>query len=162
MGNQWGAIEWPTHRPVATVAPTSGGRATRGGVTVLALFAIWMVAGRALLADGRPPLPLVGWEVIRETLELGGHAPVAFKLALAILWVSVPVWAVTGGFRHGGAWLGLARLTISLGGLAAAVPLLVAGAVVAANVVLLAVLALAAVLFLLVLLLRLLTAPFRW
>jgi hypothetical protein len=140
----------------------SSGRMARAGIALLAAFAIWMIAGRALLAAGGPRQSLFGWGVIQETLELGGHALAAFRLALALLWASVPAWIATAGFRYGPVWLVPARAVLGLGGLAAAVPLLIAGAVIAANAAFLALIVLAVLFLILSLLLRLLTAPFRW
>ena len=139
------------------------GRLARAGSLALAAFVVWLVAGRAGVAStgAPPPLLLVGWGVLRDTLELHGRASGAFRAALMTLWVAVPLWATTAGFRTGPSWLGLARLAIGVVGSAAAVPLLVAVAILAVNLVLWTLAVIAGLLLLVTLLLRAVTAPFR-
>jgi hypothetical protein len=122
-----------------------------------------MVAARMLLAEpARPAVVLVGWDVILDTLELRGHALDAFRLALAGLWVALPLWVLSGGFRHGPGWLPLASLAVGVAGVAAAVPVLIVAAVLALNVVLWGMAVALGLLLLVLVLLRILTAPFRW
>lgn len=139
------------------------GRFARAGTLALAAFVVWLVAGRALVTStGAPPrLLLVGWGILRDTLQLAGWAQDAFRAALAILWLAAHLWAVTAGFRSGPRWLAPARVAIGLSGSVAAIPLLVAVAVVAANLVLWALAVIAGLLLLVILLLRAVTAPFR-
>lgn len=148
--------------PGTVEAGASAGRLARAGTLALAAFVIWTVAGRAVLgsAGSRPPLILVGWGVLRDTLELRGYALGAFRLALGGLWVALPLWTATAGFRRGPGWLTPIRLAIGFGGLVAAVPVLVVLAVVAVNAALW-VMAIVAGLLLLALLLRAVTAPLR-
>ena len=138
-------------------------RFARAGTICLGAFVLWMVAGRALLfrAGARPPLLLVGSAVVRDTLDLWGHAAGAFRLALSWLWVAVGLWAVTAGFRSGPRWLPPVRLAIGLAGLAAAGPLLVAMVVAAVNVALWLLLVAMVALLVVALLLWFLTWPFR-
>ena len=109
------------------------GRFARAGTLALAAFVVWLVAGRARIAPtgAPPPLLLVGWGTLRDTLELNGRAQEAFRAAVAVLWIAVPLWAATAGFRSGPRWLAPARAAIGLAGSVAAVPLLAAAAVVA-------------------------------
>jgi hypothetical protein len=139
------------------------GSLARAGTLGLAAFVVWLVAGRAGVAStgAPPPLLLVGWGALRDTLELHGRAPDAFRAALVVLWVAMPLWATTAGFRSGPRWLGLARLVIGLAGSAAAVPLLAAIAVMAVNLILWTVAVTAGLLLLAILLLRAVTAPLR-
>lgn len=145
------------------VAGKQVGRFARAGTVVLGAFVVWLVAGRAMFASSgtRPPLLLVGWGVLRDTLELHGQASDAFRSALAVLWFAVPLWTMTAGFRSGPRWLVPARLVIGLAGLVAAVPLLVALSVVAFNIALWVMAVVAGLLLLVILLLRAMTAPFR-
>jgi hypothetical protein len=139
------------------------GRFARAGTLALAAFVVWLVAGRALVAStGTPPrLLLVGWDILCDTLQLDGRAQDAFRAALVVLWLAVPLWAVTAGFRSGPRWLAPARVAVGLAGSVAAIPLLVVVAVVAANLVLWALAVIAGLLLLVILLLRAATAPFR-
>lgn len=154
------AAGWP---PLALDAGRRRGRLGRTGSVGLAVFVVWMVAGRMVLADGaaRPAVLLVGWDVVLDLLELRGHALGAFRLALAGLWVALPLSALTGGFRHGPGWLPLASGAVGLAGLAAAVPVLLAAAVLALNVILWGMAVMLGLLLLTALLLRVVTAPFR-
>ena len=135
----------------------------RAGVLGLAGFVAWMLVGRSVLSAGahRPAFFLVGWDLVLGTLELGGWALEAFRLALGGLWVAVPLWVATGGFRRGSWWRPLASLGVGLAGLAAAVPLLLVATVVAANLVLWSMAVVFGLLLCMALLLRLLTAPLR-
>jgi hypothetical protein len=158
--------------PAPLVAPGWGtvpaghrrGRLGRAGVLGLAGFVAWMLAGRTLLAAGgpRPTFFLVGWTVVMDMLELRGQALDAFRLALGGLWVALPLWVATGGFRYGPWWRPLANLGLGLAGVTAAVPLLIVAAVVMVNLVLWSLAVMVGLLLLVTLLLRLLTAPFRW
>lgn len=133
------------------------------GTASAAMLVLWLVAGRAVLelAAGRPPLVLVGSELLGATVELGGYAEVAFRLGLAVLWVAAPLAVATRGYRYATALGRVAVLAVGLLGLGAAAPVVAAMAVLAANVALWGMaVVLGAVLFLL-LLLRILTAPFR-
>jgi hypothetical protein len=157
--------------PALVVAPGPGmphagyrrGRLGRAGVLGLAGLAAWMLAGRTILAAGapRPTFFLVGWDVILDMLELRGHALDAFRLTLGGLWVALPLWLVTGGFRHGPWWRPLANLSVGLAGLAAAIPLLAVVAVLAVNLVLWSIAVMLGLLLLMAMLLRFLTAPLR-
>jgi hypothetical protein len=155
MATHWG--------PPTRVGPPRAGRLARAGTVALAGFVVWMMAGRAMLgsASSRPPLILVGWTMLRDALEMHGHALGAFRLALGGLWVALPLWAISAGFRRGPGWLSLAGLVIGLGGLLLAVPLLVAVAIVAANAALWGLGIMVGLLLLAALLLRAVTAPFR-
>ena len=133
----------------------------RAGTVGLAGFVAWMVAGRGMVAAHRPPLVLVGWDAVQDTLRLRVHALGAFRLALAGLWVALPLWVATGGFRRGPGWVPLASLATGLAGLVAAVPVLAVLAAVALNLVLFGVALLLGMLLLCGLLLRVLTAPLR-
>lgn len=157
------ASQWVPATALVPVAGRSRGRLGRAGILGLAGLVAWQAAGRTMLAGGavRPPAVVVGWDVIVDTLELGGHAPGAFRLALAGLWVSLPLWVLTGGFRHGPGWLPLASVAVGLAGLTAAVPVVVAAAVLALNVVLWGIAVMLGMLLLVALLLRVLTTPFR-
>jgi len=135
----------------------------RAGTAALTGFVIWMVASRLFLDPGspRPPLLWVGWGVLHDSFQLRGHALGAFRLALAVLWAAVPLWTLTGGFRHRSGWVPVTCLAIGLGGLAAAVPLLAALAVLAVNALLWSVATTVGLLLVGTLLLRAVTAPFR-
>jgi hypothetical protein len=139
------------------------GRLGRAGVLGLAGFVAWMLVGSWVLGAGthRPAFFLVGWDLVLGTLELGGWALQAFRLALGGLWVVVPLWAATGGFRRGSWWRPLASLGVGLAGLAAAVPLMLVATVVAANLVLWSMIVVFGLLLCMALLFRLLTAPLR-
>jgi hypothetical protein len=156
--------------PIAVLEPAvlragyRRGRLGRAGVLGLAGFVAWMLAGGTMLPAGtpRPAFFLVGWDVIVDMLELRGQALDAFRLVLGGLWISVPLWVVTGGFRYGPWWRPLANLGVGLAGLAAAGPPLTVAAVVAVNLVLWSIAVMLGLLLLLAVLLRLLTAPLRW
>jgi hypothetical protein len=154
MQSHWG--------PATPVAPVPG-RLGRAGTLGLGGFVVWMTVGRVLLPPGtsRPTLVMVGWDMVLDALELRGHAIGAFRLALGGLWVAVPLWVVSGGFRGGPGWVPLASLAVGLTGLAAAVPLLVVVAVLTLNVILWGMAVMLGLLLLVLVLLRAVTAPFR-
>jgi len=156
--------------PVAAVRPPAAigrdhrrGRLGRAGTLGLGGFVVWMTAGRVLLPPGtsRPTLVMVGWDVVLDALELRGHAIGAFRLALGGLWVTLPLWVITGAFRHGPGWLPVASLAVGLTGLAAAVPVLVVVAVLTLNVILWGMAVMFGLVLFVLLLLRAVTAPFR-
>jgi hypothetical protein len=133
------------------------------GTIAAATLVGWLAAARNVLglASPRPPLPLVGWELLRSTVELDGHAELVFRLCLGLLWLAVPLAVATRGFRQA-SWPGRAAvLAVGLAGLGAAIPMVCVVAVMTTNAVLLAVAVLFAALLLLFQLLRLLTWPFR-
>jgi hypothetical protein len=99
--------------------------------------------------------------VILDMLELGGHASAAFWLALGGFWVGLPLWLASDGFRRALRWRPLASLALGLAGSAAAVPPLVAAAVLAANLMLWSMMVMLGVLLFIGLLLRIVTAPLR-
>jgi hypothetical protein len=103
----------------------------------------------------RPVYFLLGWGLLRETVRLHHHAETALHLALGALGTAIVVAAVTKGFRVGRGWGQLASLATGIAGLAAAVPLLVAAAIVAVNLALWSIAAIVAVLVGLALLVRL-------
>ena len=154
----------PVLEPAVLRAGHRRGRLGRAGVIGLAGFVAWMLAGGTMLPSGapRPAFFLVGWEVIVGMLELRGQALDAFRLALGGLWVAVPLWAVTSGFRYGPWWRPLANLGVGLAGLAAAGPPLTVAAVVVVNLVLWSMAVVLGLLLLMAMLLRFLTAPLRW
>jgi hypothetical protein len=139
------------------------GRLGRAGILGLGGFVAWMTVGRVLLPPGtpRPTLVMVGWDTVLDALELRGHALGAFRLALGALWVALPLWMVSGGFRGGRGWVPLASLAVGLAGLAAAVPVLIVAAVLTLNAVLWGMAVMLGLMLLVLLLLRAVTAPFR-
>ena len=164
---------WGPATPVAPVAASRPpgaigldhrrGRLGRAGTLGLGGFVVWMTVGRVLLppATSRPTLVMVGWDVVLDALELRGHAIGAFRLALGGLWIALPLWLVSGGFRGGPGWVPLASLAVGLAGLAAAVPVLVVAAVLALNVILWGMAVMLGLMLFVLLLLRAVTAPFR-
>lgn len=155
--------------PVAAGWPPDGraldrrrGRLGRAGTLGLGGFVVWMTAGRILLQGApRPTLVIVGWDVVLDALELRGHALVAFRMALGALWVALPLWVASGGFRRGAGGVPLASLAVGLAGLAAAAPVLVVAGVLALNVVIWGMAIMLGLLLFVLLLLRAVTAPFR-
>lgn len=172
MSTGWGPSTWGTSttfvlsdtaQPRTLHATDRHGRPGRLGTLGLATFIAWMVGGRMLIGSGgsRPPLVLVGWQVILDMFELRGHALGALRLAVGGLWVAMALWGTTGGFRHSADWLQPVRLLVGLAGLAAVGPVLVVAAVLAVNLALWAVALVVGLLLLVAILLRVVTAPFR-
>jgi hypothetical protein len=103
----------------------------------------------------RPLFFLLGWGLLRETVRLHHYAEAVLHLALGTLGTAIVVAAVTKGFRVGRGCGQLASLATGVAGLVAAVPLLVAAAIIAVNLVLWSIAAIVAVLIGLALLVRL-------
>jgi hypothetical protein len=132
------------------------------GTTSAAVLVVWLLAGPTILARAvSPPLVLVGPELLRATFELGGHAQEAFRLALAVLWLAVPLAVATRGYRYASRAGQLAVGLVGSLGLAAATPVVAAMVILAANVALWTVLLVVGAVVFLLLLLGILTAPFR-
>jgi hypothetical protein len=146
-----------------TVRRRRPNRLAVAGIVALVEFLVWLVVGRALIdvTGPRPALVVVGWGVLRDTVQLGGYAPGAFRVGVALLWLAVLLAVLTEGFTQPGLWAGLATTVVGLAGALAAVPLLVVAAVIAGNVAVWGLVALFGLLLFMALCLRILTAPFR-
>jgi hypothetical protein len=146
-----------------TVARRRPNRLAVAGIVALVEFLVWLAVGRALVdvTGPRPPLVVVGWGVLQDTLQLGGHAKGAFRAGLAMLWLAVLLAMLTDGFTHPGRWAALATAVVGFGGALAAVPLLLTVAVIAGNVAVWGLVVMLGLLLCMALCLRILTAPFR-
>jgi hypothetical protein len=138
-------------------------RLAMAGIVALVEFLVWLAVGWALIdvSGPRPPLVVVGWGILRDTLRLGGYAQGAFRAGVAMLWLAVLLAVLTNGFTEPGRWTALAVTVVGLAGALAAAPLLLAMAVIAGNVAVWGLLALFGLLLCMALCLRILTAPFR-
>jgi hypothetical protein len=134
------------------------------GTSCAALLAAWLLTGRGFLAvaaAGSPPLVLVGSEPLRATVELGGHAQAAFRLALAVLWLAAPLAVATRGYSYASRPGRVAVALVGVLGLAMAVPMAAAVAIVGANLALWSMLLIVGAILFILLLLRILSFPFR-
>lgn len=146
-----------------TVRRQRPNRLAAADIVALVEFVVWLTVGRALIdVNGpRPALVVVGWGVLRDTLQLGGHAPAAFRAGLEMLWLALLLAVLTDGFTQPGRWARLAAEVVGLGGALAAVPLLLAVAVIAGNVAVWGLVVMFGGLLCLAVGLRIITAPFR-
>jgi hypothetical protein len=99
------------------------------------LLAYLELTWRLLDLDQRPVFFLVGWSVLVDTIRLGGHALLVLRVCIAMLEASLVLAAATRGFRLGRVWAQIACLPLGLAGLAAAIPPVVAIAVLVVNAV---------------------------
>jgi hypothetical protein len=101
------------------------------GVLLIYLELTW----RLIDLNQRPVFFLVGWNVLADTIRLGGHALVTLRGCIATFGASLVLATVTRGFRFGRVWAQIACLPLGLAGLAAAIPPVVALAVLVVNAV---------------------------
>lgn len=132
-------------------------------MVVLAVLLVWLAAGRAFIDFTGPPPPLivVGWGLLGDTVQLGGHALGTFRLTLAALWLALLLAVLTKGFTSTSWWTGLAAAAVGLAGALAAGPLLVVAAVITGNLLLWGLVIMLVLLLFLALCLRIVMAPFR-
>jgi hypothetical protein len=151
------------HGPEPTLRRRRPNRLAMAGIVALAEFLVWLVVGRALIdvTGPRPAFVVVGWGVLRDTLQLGGYAPGAFRAGLALLWLAVLLAVLTDGFTQPGGWAWLASALVGLAGALAAAPLLLAAGVIIGNIAVWGLVVLFGMLLTMALCLRILTAPFR-